>query len=246
MTHIHCTEQENILTITFNRQAKKNAITREMYQDLTRVLQEADANPNTHVIIITGSDDCFTSGNDLSDFINAKEMKDLEAVIDFLNLLPTLKKPLIAAVNGLAIGIGTTLLLHCDMVFADQQSIFQLPFINLGACPEAGSSLLLPRLVGHQKASELLLLGERFDANMAFRLNLINEITPMRSALPQAMIKAKLIAKKSTHAVQMTKALLKKPIMEQMQATIGVEARSFFECLQTKEAQVALRAFFNP
>lgn len=242
---ILCKQQDNIFSIQLNREEKKNAITRPMYLDLTQAMLEAENNDNIHVVVITGGDNCFTAGNDLTDFVNAKEMEDLRPVLEFLNLLPKLKKPLIAAVNGLAIGLGTTLLLHCDMVIADQNSEFQLPFINLATCPEAASSLLLPRLVGHQKASELLLLGERFDVETALNLRLVNEIAPVRSAFTVAMKKAAMIAQKSPRAVQLTKLMLKQPILDQMSATINKEAKSFFECLQSKESKMAIQAFFN-
>lgn len=242
---IICQQRDNIFIIQFNRAEKMNALSRAMYQSLTQALLEAEQQDTIHAVVISGSESCFTAGNDLSDFINAKSMQDLEPVLSLLMLLPRFKKPLIAAVNGLAIGIGTTLLLHCDMIIADQSSQFQLPFINLAACPEAASSFLLPRLVGHAKASELLMLGERFDAQTALKLNIINEIAPVRSALNVALEKAQKIASKSPRAIQLTKALLKKPILDEMSSVIDYEAKSFFECLQSKEAQLALQAFFK-
>ncbi|MCS5708038.1 enoyl-CoA hydratase/isomerase family protein [Candidatus Berkiella cookevillensis] len=242
---IICQQRDNVLIIEFNRAEKKNALSRAMYQSLTQALLEAEQQDSIHAVVLSGSETCFTAGNDLSDFIDAKSMHDLEPVLNLLMLLPRFKKPLIAAVNGLAIGIGTTLLLHCDMVIADHSSQFQLPFINLAACPEAASSFLLPRLVGHVKASELLMLGERFDAQTALQLKIINEIAPIHSALTIALEKANKIASKSPKAIQLTKALLKKPILEEVSSVTAYEAKSFFECLQSKEAQLALQAFFK-
>lgn len=242
---IICQQCDNVLIIEFNRPEKKNALSRAMYQSLTQALCEAEQQDHIHAIVLTGSETCFTAGNDLSDFINAKSTHDLEPVLNLLMLLPRFKKPLIAAVNGLAIGIGTTLLLHCDMVIADQSSQFQLPFINLALCPEAASSFLLPRLVGHLRACELLMLGEKFDAETALQLKMINEIAPIHSALTIALEKANKIASKSPKATQLTKALLKKPIIEEMSFIIGYEAKSFFECLQSQEAQLAIQAFFK-
>lgn len=242
--HILCEQRDSVFIIQLNRPEKKHAITRQMYQSLTQAMHEAAHKDDIRAVIITGSEDCFTAGNDLSDFIHAKTMQDLEPVLQFLMYLPKFNKPLIAAVHGLAIGIGTTMLLHCDIVIADETSQFQLPFINLGACPEAGSSVLLPLLCGHQKASELLLLGERFDIKTANQLNLINHITPARKALDKALDIANHLAKKSPRAVQLTKSLLKKSYIDQLSAVIGHEAKSFFECLQSKEAQQALQAFF--
>lgn len=242
---ISCQKKDQIFIIELQRSEKKNAITRHMYQSLTQSLMEAEQLDDIRVIVITGSESCFTAGNDLSDFKNAEQVQDLEPVLTFLNLLPKLKKPLIAAVNGLAIGIGTTVLLHCDLVIADEFSRFQLPFINLAACPEAGSSFLLPRIMGHQKASELLLLGEPFDVKTADQLNLINQITPPGKALNIALEKAAQIAQKPPKAAQLTKALLKRSYLETLNETIQFEGRAFFECLQSQEAKTALAAFFK-
>lgn len=240
-----CSQLNHIFSIRLNRENKKNAINLQMYAELTRALLEADNDSDIRVITITGGEICFTAGNDFLDFMNAKTVEDLNPVLSFLEVLSKLRKPIIAAVNGLAIGIGTTLLLHCDLVFAGHDAQFQLPFINLGVCPEAASSLFLPRLVGHQKASELLFLGECFDAKTALDLRIVNAVTANNSTLTIAMEKAESIAKKPPIAVQLTKKLLKQSSENEINQAITQEAHAFFECLQTKESQLIIKSFLQ-
>lgn len=242
---IICEQQDTTFVIRINRPEKKNAITRDMYIALTQALKDAEQSDIIKNIIITGTTDCFTAGNDLKDFLEAKSIEDLEPILALLSFLPKLKKPLIAAVHGLAIGIGTTLLLHCDFVYADQNSQFQLPFINLGAVPEAGSSALLPQLIGHVKSCELLMLGETFDCQTAHSLQLINAITPNGQALAAAFQTANKLSTKSQKAIQLTKRMLKESQQKNILQLIKEEAAVFYECLQSSEAQQAMKQFFK-
>src|SRR5262249_22274086 len=157
------------------RPEKKNALTGEMYLAMNEGLRQADTDADVRVVLITGTEDCFTAGNDLVDFANAKPGETSPAIL-YLRTLAATKKPVVAAVSGIAVGIGTTMLLHCDLVYADSRARFQLPFVNLGLCPEAGSSVMLPGLVGHRKAAALLFFGEPFNAETARELGLVNEV----------------------------------------------------------------------
>src|SRR5262249_42198537 len=157
--HISISVKDRILTICMQRPEKKNALTREMYLGMNEGLKQADADANVRVVLITGTEGCFTAGNDLVDFANAKPGEKSPAIL-YLQTLAATNKPVVAAVSGVAVGIGTTMLLHCDLVYADSIARFQLPFVNLGLCPEAGSSMILPGLVGHRRAAELLFFGE--------------------------------------------------------------------------------------
>ena len=177
-----------ILTLTFNRLDKKNAITRAMYTTLAEALEVATADDTVRVVVIQGDPTCFTAGNDLLDFLsNPPDMTpgaEPAPVVRFLDILRDFPKPLIAAVAGPAVGIGTTLLLHCDLVYAADNAAFSLPFVNLGLCPEAGSSLLLPQLVGYQRAAEKLLFGEPFSAEDALDMGLVNRVLPPSEGSP--------------------------------------------------------------
>ena len=175
-------EASKVLHLRLNRPEKKNALTRAMYATLVEALDRADADPNIRVVTVSGTGDAFTSGNDLADFLALGPGGDTGPQLNFLKAITRTRKPLIAAVNGVAVGIGVTLLLHCDLVYAAEEASFQLNFVNIGLVPEAGSSLLLPRLIGHQRAAELLLLGSPFDAQAALRMGLVNAVCP-RDAL---------------------------------------------------------------
>ena len=150
--HIVVSVQDRILTLRLDRPEKKNALTRGMYLGMIEALKQAETDPNIRVVLITGTDACFTAGNDLMDFANAKPGETSPAIL-YLQTLAAAQKPVMAAVAGVAVGIGTTMLLHCDLVYAAPDARFQLPFVNLGLCPEAGSSALLPSLVGHRRAA---------------------------------------------------------------------------------------------
>lgn len=236
--------QQPIQRIAINRPDKKNALTHTMYMALTHALLEADDDPQVRVILLTGTGDCFTSGNDLVDIKTHPPTDENSPGFRFLTTLSHIKKPIIAAVSGPAVGIGTTLLLHCDLVYASNNAHFQLPFVNLGLCPEAGLSLLLPSRIGYQKSAELLLLGEPFAAETALALGLINGIYAPDKLHAAALIKAKQLAAKPSHAALLTKALLKRGQAAALDETMVVELEHFVDCLQSPETAAALKAFF--
>jgi enoyl-CoA hydratase/carnithine racemase len=239
-------EQARVLRIVLNRPEKKNALTRAMYVSLAETIEGADANPAIRVITISGVGDVFTSGNDLNDFLDARPTGTDNPVMRFLAAIANARKPLIASANGLAVGIGVTLLLHCDLVYAAEEAIFQLPFVNLGLVPEAASSLLLPRIMGHHRATELLFFGDRFDAPTARQLGLVNAICPR--ALLEGMVakKAAALALKPPQAVRLTKELLKGEVYRsQVAARLEDERQHFERQLSSPEAREAMSAFLE-
>ncbi|MDR0212215.1 MAG: enoyl-CoA hydratase [Pseudomonas putida] len=242
MTDLQTREDSGVLIITFAREAKKNAITVAMYQDLTQTLQRAASDPEIAVVLFHGSEQAFSAGNDLADFLS-QPPDGLDAPVwQFLRTLAAFPKPLVAAVCGVAVGVGTTLLLHCDLVHAGSNARFSLPFVNLGLCPEAGSSLLLPRLFGYQRAAEALLLGEPFDAEAAARAGLVSKVLEPHEVLESALAQARKMASKPLQALIETKRLLKSgDVVER----IDEEARVFARMLQASAAQEAIAGFRN-
>jgi enoyl-CoA hydratase/carnithine racemase len=236
---------DGVARIGIDRPEKKNALTVAMYTGLVDAFQRAEADKTVRVLLVHGTAECFTAGNDLQDFMNSPPTDDSSPTVQFLKALHAARKPLMAAVAGPAVGIGTTLLLHCDLVYADPNTRFQLPFVNLGLCPEAGSSVLLPRLVGHARAAELLLFGETFSAATALELGLINEITPAGAAITTAGAKAKLLAQRPAASLLLTKELLKQAHSRLVAETIDEELAHFGARLQSPEAAEAFRAFFE-
>ena len=232
-----------ILTLTFNRPEKQNALTRDMYQSLANSINDAQGDFGIRAVILTSSSANFTAGNDLFDFLNAPPLEPGSPVTNFLEAIHNFSKPLLAAVTGNAIGIGTTMLFHCDLVVADNSAKFSMPFVNLGLVPEAGSSLLFPRLVGHQIASKVFLTGESFNATEAKDFGLIAEI----SDKPQEAILdyAKQIATQPPNAVIQTKALLKSELHEKVSAVMKAEGELFQMALQSDEAREAFMNFMS-
>lgn len=240
--HVVIANEEGVLIVRMHRPEKKNALTRAMYNAISEALLAADQDDSVRVVLLTGTSDCFTSGNDLSDFRNIPSGVERPRN-SILNSLPNLKKPIIAAVNGFAVGVGTTMLLHCDLVYAGQSARFQLPFVNLGLCPELGSSFLLPLLAGHQKASELLLLGEQFGAETAQQAGIVNTVCPDDKTYETALGKAKQLAGQPAGSVRLTKSLLKRTREQWVKAAIEEEVSEFNVRLQSPEAKEAFKAF---
>jgi len=237
-------QQESVLLVRLHRPDKKNALTLAMYEGLTATLNEAMQDAQIRAVVLAGSGDSFTSGNDIADFLAAPPQGDDSPVFRFLAALRQFEKPLVAAVTGLAVGIGVTALLHCDLVYARAGATLALPFVNLGLCPEAGSSLLLPRLLGYPRAAELLLLGEPFTAEQALDWGLINGLAADAEAtLALALERAQQLARRPAAAVRLTKSLLKRDEAEKLRETIALEGRHFVELLNSPEAAVALHAF---
>jgi enoyl-CoA hydratase/carnithine racemase len=232
---------DQVLTLTLNRPEKQNAITRAMYQELADAINEANGDFGIRAVIITTSSQHFTSGNDLFDFLNAPPVEEGSPVMNFLSAIHNFSKPLLAAVSGNAVGIGTTMLLHCDVVIAAPTTKFSMPFVSLGLVPEAGSSLLFPRLVGHQRASKIFLAGEPFGTNEALEFGLIAKVSeaPLESAREIALK----IAEQPPNAVIQTKALLKSELHEKVSAVMRAEGELFQMALQSDEAREAFMNF---
>ena len=207
---IEATTANGIAELRFNRLGKKNAILVEMYAALRDGIRAAEADPAVRVILFTAAGDSFTAGNDLHDFLSARPEDGEEAPVHgFLHAIAAAEKPLVAAVRGNAVGVGTTMLLHCDIVLAAPDAVLQVPFVNLGLVPEAASSLLLPRAIGHQRAAAMVLLGERIGAADALAAGLVNRIVPLDDLDDAARAVAATLAAKAPTAVRLAKALLK-------------------------------------
>lgn len=236
--------QNGIQVIRINRPEKKNALTGEMYAAMAEEVIAADDNPDVRVVVITGSADAFTAGNDLNDFLNNPPSGDDSPVWRFIHGMAATSTPVIAAVNGMAVGIGTTMLLHCDFAYAAEDARFHMPFINLALVPENASSLLLPRVAGYRLAAELLMLGEPFDCETALRAGLITSIVPAGDLMATAMATAAKLAAKPPGALRHTKALMRgsdRTVSERLSA----EGKVFGACLTSPEAKEAMTAFFE-
>lgn len=240
--HVIWSAEAGILQIRIDRPEKKNALNAAMYPVLVAALRSAEADDTVRVVLLTGTDDVFTAGNDIEDFLSGAALDESSPVGTFLATLAAFQKPLIAAVNGLAIGVGTTLLLHCDLVYAAESARFRLPFVDLGLVPEAASTLLLPRLIGHVRAAEYLLLCEGFDAPTARMLGLVNAVVPDVDLERIAHDMAHRLAAKPPAAVRLTKRLMKGQDVS-VPIRIAEEMQHFAERLRSPEAQEALTAF---
>jgi enoyl-CoA hydratase/carnithine racemase len=236
---------EGVLTIAFNRAEKKNAITAAMYQTMADALGAAREESAVRAILMRGSAGIFSAGNDLEDFMKSPPMGENAPVFQFLRAISTADKPVVAAVAGAAVGIGTTLLLHCDLVYAADTATFSLPFTQLGLCPEAASSLLLPRVAGYQAAAEKLLLGEAFDAREAQRMGFVNRLLPAAEVDAFAFAQAAKLAALPASSLRVTKTLMKRASQHELHAQMTDEAVHFGKMLLAPEAREAFQAFFE-
>ncbi|MBB6285488.1 MULTISPECIES: enoyl-CoA hydratase-related protein [unclassified Pseudomonas] len=238
--------ERGLLTLQLNRPDKKNALTRAMYSQLAQALEQADADPDINAVLIQGSSGCFTAGNDVGDFLE-QPPSDLDSpAFHFMKSLLNCRKPVIAAVAGAAVGIGTTLLLHCDLVYISRDARLRMPFVNLGLCPEFGSSLILPRLLGHAKAAELLLLGEGFTGEQAAAWGIATEaLGSGEAALAKAREMAERFEALAPGAVQVSKQLMKSVDREQLRQVIEEEGALFVQRLKSPEAIAALSGFMD-
>ena len=241
--HILITTADAVTTLQLNRPEKKNALTAAMYQALADGLTAAEADPSVRVAVIRGTDGCFTGGNDLMDFMQHPPTGEDSSVGQFLKAIATFSKPLVAIADGVAIGVGTTLLLHCDLVYLGANARLKLPFVNLGLCPEAASSLLLPRLVGTAKASELLLLGREFNASEAVSMGLANAKFESADLLDGAMAIVHQLAAQPPEAVRVSKALIRGRDRDAVAEVMRVEFEQFTARLMSPEAAEAFQAF---
>ncbi len=240
---IEVTRDGSTLLLRFARPARKNALTIAMYERLNALLAEAAADDGVRAVVFGSTSETFTAGNDLGDFMQSPPTGEDSPVFRFLTALATFEKPLLAAVDGKGVGIGLTMLLHCDLVYATERTSLVAPFVNLGLVPEAASSLLLPRLVGHVRASELLLLGEPVDGKQALALGLVNALVAPEEVLPRTLEVARRLAEKAPTAVKLSKALLKDnaAVLARMKA----EGALFVQQLASPEVAEAIGAFFE-
>ncbi len=244
--HLIVADDKHARVITMRRPEKKNAITHEMYRAMCEAINSAQDNPDVRCFIITGGSGVFTAGNDVEDFLDTGTSKvdasRASNAVKFLHALAHNTKPIIAAVDGIAIGIGTTMLFHCDYVLASKTATFATPFINLGLVPEAASSLLMPRTIGHQRAFAMLVMGRTVDADHAREAGFVNEVVAPGQTEAEARKVARDICELPTEAVAISRKLLKLP-PEDMTRRIDQEAHQFTERLRSKEAVAAFKAF---
>lgn len=239
--NIRVSRDGGVMNIVLARADKKNALTGAMYLALIDAFDEADANADIRTILMSGEGGNFTAGNDIGDFLAGGTFEDFPA-LRFIRRLAILDTPLIAAVEGNAIGVGTTMLFHCDLVYATPDARLQMPFVNLALVPEAASSLLVPRRLGPQKAAELLMLGEAMDGREAHRVGLVNAVIEAAGLHAHAMERAKLLASKPRNAVATTRRLIRGD-RDELLERIDLEAREFNKALHSQEAREVFAAF---
>jgi len=245
-TQVRIEVASGLLAATLARPDKKNALTAQMYQALVEAFELASADPSVRVVLLDAEGGDFCAGNDISDFVamaRSAQAPDSPDVFRFLRVLAAFDKPLVAAVRGRAVGIGTTMLLHCDLVYVAEDARFSTPFVDLGLVPEAASSLLLPARIGHVRAFALFALGEILDGRTAVEYGLANAALPAGEVTPRARAAALTLAGKPAQAVQATKKLMRDH--GRMLEVIDTEARVFFDRLMSPEAQSAFQAFMT-
>jgi enoyl-CoA hydratase/carnithine racemase len=243
MSDINTEISGGILRVELNRPAQKNAMTGSMYTSLADTLREADKDETVRVVLWHGAGDAFCAGNDIGDFLKNPPGPGESPQSRLINALIGFEKPIVAAVQGAAIGGGTTMLTHCDFVYAGESAKFQLPFVNLGLVPEFGSSFSVPARVGHLRAAELFLLGEPFTALRAAELGLVTRVLPDRDLLATATATAQKLAAKPDGALRASKRLIKQASIDQLREAAKIESREFGERVQSAEAKEAFAAF---
>ena len=241
LTHIDA----GVMTITFNRLDKKNSITSSMYAAMADAVAQAAADASVRVVLFQGHESIFSAGNDIGDFLNQPPSTQESPVFRFLRGIATFEKPLLAAVAGPAVGIGTTMLFHCDLVYAGDNAAFSMPFVNLGLCPEAASSLLAPRMFGYHRAAEALLMGDPFFAEAAQEVGLINRVVPPTEVNGYAQAQARKLAAKPLSSLIETKRLMKGGYQQEVLQKMDEEGKSFGRMLREPAAKEAFGAFME-
>ena len=234
-----------VMTITFNRLDKKNSITSSMYAAMADAVAQAAADPAVRVVVFQGHESIFSAGNDIGDFLNQPPSTQESPVFRFLRGTATFEKPLLAAVAGPAVGIGTTMLFHCDLVYAGDNAAFSMPFVNLGLCPEAASSFLAPRMFGYHRAAEALLMGEPFFAEAAQEVGLVNRVVPPTEVNGYAQAQARKLAAKPLSSLIATKRLMKGGDQQAVLQKMDEEGRDFGRMLREPAAKEAFGAFME-
>lgn len=245
MSDILVHTEGGVTTLTFNRLEKKNSISSAMYAAMADAVEQAAADSAVRVLLIQGDATIFSAGNDLGDFLNAPPAGENSPVFPFMRALSGFAKPVIAAVCGPAVGIGTTMLFHCDLVYAGDNAAFSMPFVNLGLCPEFASSVLAPQMFGYHRAAEALLLGEPFMAEAALEVGLVNRVVPPTECNDFAQKQARKLAAKPLSALIETKRLMKKGQQAQLVERMGEEGQSFGRMLREPAAREAFTAFME-
>ena len=245
MSELLIDKSHGVLTITLNRLDKKNSLTRTMYAGMAQALAQADADASLSAAVIQGHETVFSAGNDIGEFLNRLASGEESPAFQFLRAISVFSKPLLAAVCGPAVGIGTTMLFHCDLVYAGDNAAFSMPFVNLGLCPEAASSYLAPQLMGYGRAAEALLLGEPFLAETALEMGLVSRIVPPSEASALAQRQARKLAAKPLGSLIETKRLLKKSQSGVVAERLLEEGASFARLLTEPAAREAFTAFLE-
>ncbi len=240
--HIVLTRADHVLEVEISRRDKKNALTADMYAALSDALLMADADPAIHVVLLHGQPDLFCAGNDVADFLDPAVRSRMEAP-RFTRTLAGTKTPIVAAVGGIAIGVGATMLLHCDVVLAADDARLQFPFVSLGLCPEAASSLILPQMAGHRAAAELMLFGDFFTAERGREIGMITEVVPSNALFDRARHLAQRLAAQPHDALLTTKALLRRPPGRPTLEVMDEEFAEFGRLLQSEEAKKIFATF---
>jgi enoyl-CoA hydratase/carnithine racemase len=241
LTHV----ERGVMTITLNRLDRKNSITAAMYGAMADALATAESDATVRVAVLQGHETVFSAGNDIGDFLNKPPAGMDSPVFRFLRGIATFPKPLLAAVCGPAVGVGTTMLFHCDLVYAGDNAAFSMPFVNLGLCPEAASSVLVPQMLGYHRAAEALLLGEPFMAEAALEVGLVNRVVPPTEANSVAQAAAKKLAAKPLSSLVETKRLMKKGQQQLILQQMSEEGQSFARMLGEPAAKEAFGAFME-
>ncbi len=237
--------ERGVMTITLNRLERKNSITSAMYGAMADAVAGAQADASVRVAVFQGHETVFSAGNDIGDFLNQPPATADSPVFRFLRGIATFPKPLLAAVCGPAVGVGTTMLFHCDLVYAGDNAAFSMPFVNLGLCPEAASSLLVPQMLGYHRAAEVLLLGEPFMAEAALEVGLVNRVVPPTEANGVAQAAAQKLAAKPISSLMETKRLMKKGQQQLVLQQMADEGASFSRMLGEPAAKEAFGAFMD-
>lgn len=245
MSHILQNQDGAVLTLTINRVDKKNSLTADMYAELAHALAQATSNDSLKVVLVQGHETVFSAGNDIADFLQQPPATEDSAVFQFLRGIATFPKPLLASVCGPAVGVGTTMLLHCDLVYAGDNAAFSMPFVNLGLCPEAASSLLAVQLMGYHRAAEALLMGEPFLVEEALEMGLISRVLPPTEANAYAQLQAQKLASKPLSSLIETKRLMKAARTPAVLACMQEEGKSFGRMLKEPAAIEAFSAFME-
>jgi enoyl-CoA hydratase/carnithine racemase len=245
MDHVVVAREGAIQRIQLDRPEKKNALTSAMYSGVADAVEAAERDAAVRVMLVHGAGDCFTAGNDLQDFLAGPPQDEDRPAFRFLNVVAHATKPIVAAVHGVAVGIGTTMLAQCDLVYAAEGTKFSVPFVNLGLCPENASSFLLPAILGYQRAAELLMLGEPFDAAKAREIGLVNAVVPAGELVAVATGAAQKLAAKPPASLRLTKRLMRRAWMREIEAALAEESRAFRERLVSPEAKEAFTAFLE-